>query len=113
MQPTSQTTPPVPAQIDSAQVSKANKLKTIWGIICLVGPTALIIISLIAYAILNFALGTTWGYSHGYSGNIATSPSMVQTIGNIALFIVAAIATLTWLPGIVIGIILLATRKRV
>ncbi len=36
----------------------------------------------------------------------------LKVILNVTLFLVGAVATLTWLPGIIGGIILLATRTR-
>lgn len=95
-----------------SRIQKANKLKTAWGIICLVGPTALVLISIVAYFILHFATGGTWQYAHGDS-ELFPDPPLIRTIGTILLFIVGAIASLTWLPGIIIGIVLLATRRRV
>lgn len=108
IQPALQSTPTV----DTARIQKTNKLKTTWGIICLVAPTALFILSLVAYFILHFATGGGWQYAHGDSSLFA-DPPIVQTIGNIILFIVGAVTVITWLPGIIIGIVLLATRQRV
>lgn len=113
MQPTTQPTASTqPAAESIARIQKTNKLKTIWGIICLVGPTALVVVSLIAYFVLHYATGGSWQYAHGDSSMFA-EPPMIRTIGNILLFCVGAIAAITLLPGIIIGIVLLATRQRV
>lgn len=83
---------------NTADQKRTNKLKLVWGLIGLIGPTALVIVSLLAYAGLNLLLGTS---------------SPISTVINIALYIVGVIAILSWLPAVVIGIVLLATRKKV
>jgi len=89
-------------------VQRTNKLKLIWGLISLIGPTALIIASLLLYAIFNYFYGMTAGSSDELFG---AAPSPFMTLINILLYIVGMISVITWLPGIVIGIVLLATRK--
>lgn len=84
---------------DTATIERTNKLKLTWGIICLVAPTALILLSIILYAIVQFVAGD--------------SLSTVRTISNVILFLTGAVAVMTWLPGIIVGIILLATRRKV
>lgn len=84
-----------------------SKKKLIWGLVCLLGPTTLVIVSVILYAIVNLATG---GDSASNNDPLA-QPSPIHTISNVVLFFVGAVATLTWLPGIIIGVILLATRK--
>ena len=106
--------PPAPAAVNTATIQKTNKLKTTWGIICLVAPTALVVVSIIAYAILNFIAGSQEAAQVASDSLFAEAgPSPLHTIGNVLLFLVGAIAVMTWLPGIIIGIILLATRTRV
>ena len=85
------------AQTDS---DRTNRLKLVWGLISLIGPTALIIIALLGYAVANFAFASF------------EQPSQAKTILNIVMFLVGAVSVLTWLPGIIVGIILLATRKQ-
>ena len=87
-----------------AAIRRSNKLKLTWGLICLIAPTALIIFSIIIYAIFNFV------FSSLDSASGASSPNAIV---NILLFLVGGLAVLTWLPGIIVGIILLATRKSV
>ena len=99
---------------DIVSIQKANKLKTTWGIICLVAPTALVIVSILAYAILNFIAGSQETTQLASDSLFAeTGPSPLRTIGNVLLFLVGAIAVMTWLPGIIIGIVLLSQRQRV
>ena len=85
-----------------AAIRKSNQTKLIWGLICLIAPTALLIVSILLYAVFNFVSG-------GYN----SSGGMVTTIINIIMFLAGAISVLTWLPGIVAGIVLLATRQKV
>jgi len=91
-------------------VSKKSKTQLTWALICLIGPTALIIISILLYAIVNFIVGSTAQPSPS-DADLFVQQSPVHTISNIVLFVVGAISVATWLPGIIVGIILLATRK--
>lgn len=88
--------------INPTDPKRTNKLKLVWGLICLIGPSALFIASLLLYAGVNLLLGSA-----------GSGQSTVSVIVNVSLYIVGLLAVLTWLPGIVIGIILLATRKKV
>lgn len=101
-QPLSPQTPLTPEQVEA--IRRSNKLKLIWGIACLTGPTLLIILTVIAYAIVSFITSSTVDYTYA-------SPGAVSVIVNIILFLVGAFATMAWLPGIIAGIILLVMRK--
>jgi len=80
--------------------SQKKDVKLVAGLWLLIAPTALIIATFVLYAIVNFAIGST------------DNVSIVRSIMNILLFMVGAISIITWLPGLIIGIILLATRKQ-
>ncbi|HEU0266526.1 MAG TPA: hypothetical protein VFQ70_02790 [Candidatus Saccharimonadaceae bacterium] len=115
MQQLTQPTQPPVAIPDDAQVARVahtNKLKLIWGLICLIAPTVLIVIAIVAYAITNFVAGSATTPTPA-EGDLFAQPSTGQAAGNVILYIAGAISVLTWLPGIVVGIVLLATRKRV
>lgn len=108
--------------------------KKVTGIVLLVAPTALIILAFLLYAVINWiAVGmsthpttfectsTTQDFSssNGISSGqdedcanqlIGTTPLFV-TISNVILYIMGVIGVLTWLPSLVIGIVLLATRR--
>ena len=92
-----------------------SKKQLIWGLVCLLGPTALIIIAILLYAIVNFIAAST---ATPVTTDITTDtglfndPSPVQMITNIILYVVGVVGTLAWLPGLIAGIILLATRKK-
>lgn len=70
----------------------------------LIGPTALIIGSIILYALVNLIMSNA-----GQSDMSNTAASAI----NIILFVIGVISTTTWLPGLIIGIVLLATQKKV
>ena len=81
--------------------NQSNKIKTKWALICLIAPTALFVGSIILYAVVNFLL----------AGSPDADTSPVKTIVNVLLFLVGAVTVATWLPGIIVGVVLLVTRK--
>lgn len=89
-------------------VAKANKTKLIWGLICLIGPTVLIIATILGYALVNFLVGST---TQPTGDDGFAQASLFVTATNIIMYLVGTIGVLGLLPGIVIGIVLLATRK--
>lgn len=97
--------PPQPTTHTTVSQAKSKK-QFVWALICLLGPTALIIVSVLLYAIVNFITASVAGTdTQGFND------SPVRTISNVILFLIGAVSTLTWLPGIIVGIVLLATRK--
>lgn len=88
--------------------ARTNKRKLIWGIVLIVGPTALILLSIIIYAVMNFVLGAV---DTGDAASMSAEGGAFKTAVNVILYLVGAISVLAWLPGLVIGIILIATRK--
>ena len=73
--------------------------RTTLVLVLLIGPTALLIITFILYAISNLAFG------------VETTPQPVgAVVVNIILFLTGAVGVITWLPGLIAGIILL-TKK--
>ncbi len=106
--------PSIPtASIDIDHIRHTNKLKFIWGLICLIAPTALLVVSILAYALINFIASTTSATPAGAETLVAESTPIWQSAGNIILFLVGGFSAITWLPGIIGGIILLSTRKQV
>ena len=85
------------------QQDKSTRVK--WAIACLIGPILIFIITIIAYAALNFIIGVASPESDGQSGP-------VQVVLNIILFLVGGLAATALFPGIIAGIILLATQKK-
>jgi len=108
-----------------AQTSSVNKTKVKWGIVCLVAPTVLIFFALIIYAATSFMFSSMEPAPNPIGTQCTNDPlagvcapasnyeePALRTIVNIIIFLVGAVATITWLPGIIIGIILLATSKK-
>jgi hypothetical protein len=85
---------------------KSIDKRTLWAIIALAGPSVLWIITFIIAAATNLAFASIIDTSAGFD-----SYYPAQVALNILSFLLGAIAFLTWLPGIIIGIVLLETRK--
>ena len=79
--------------------SKKKDGKLIAGLWLLIAPTALLIVTFLLYAIINFVFFSVGGND------------IARVILNVLLYIAGVIGVLTWLPGIIVGIVLLATRK--
>ncbi len=84
---------------------KNNRL--ILALCLLIGPTVLMIICFVLIAIVNLIYASTIAGSTAYG-----TVSPVQMVANFVLVIVVGISTLAWLPGIIVGIILLATKPQ-
>lgn len=106
---------PVPTQEQpQPQQPKKRNGRTVAALWLLIGPTALLIVSFILFAIINWvtAATVTPTPTPAEGGSLFGESSAGSTIANIILFLAAGISALTFLPGIIIGIILLATRPR-
>jgi uncharacterized membrane protein len=99
--PTEQITPGVPV------VNEKRKTLALW---LLIGPTALIVTAVILYAVANFIIAST-APTPG-NGEMFGAPSTFGMVVNVVLFLVGSVSVITWLPGIIIGIILLTTQKK-
>jgi hypothetical protein len=76
----------------------------------LIAPTALLIISFILFAIINLVFNPSMQLP---ADGEALSPTPIGiTIANVLLFSLDAISAIAWLPGIIIGIVLLTTPKK-
>ncbi len=93
---------------EQTAIASKNRKQTIWGIILLAGPTALFIITFLLFAINNYMFSAYALQSSGEFANVG----IVQTTINILAFLFGVVAFITWLPGVIIGIILLATRTK-
>lgn len=118
--------PQTPQQQSPDEVRRSNKKKLIWGLVCLLGPTLLLVGTLLIYALVNFLIATNTPSSGDCteSGAIVSGANCFpdsgsanqgvgKTIVNVIMFLVGAISVASWLPGIIGGIVLLATRKPV
>lgn len=100
--------PPAGQAIPAINGKNTRRVIALW---LLIGPTALIIGSLLLYAIVNFILASTMPATPP-EGEAFGSQSPIQTILNVILFLVGAVSVMTWLPGIIAGIVLLTTEKK-
>lgn len=100
----------VPAQTATPAdaIVKSNRKRTVLALWLMIGPTALIIVSIILYAVANFITSQV----APESGELFAEPTVGSAIVNIILFIIGAISVITWLPGLITGIVLLATKKK-
>jgi len=75
----------------------------------MIAPTGLFIATFILYAITNFI--TTATAPEPEAGQLFSSGGGGIVIVNVLLFLTGVVSFLTWLPGLIIGIVLLATKK--
>lgn len=100
----------------------------------MIAPTALLVLTFVLYAGINWVLaaGVTsdpsnctpatsdYSISQGLNAipndedcsTVSHETSIFATLVNIFLFLAGVIGVLSWLPGLVIGIVLLATKPR-
>lgn len=71
-------------------------------LILLIGPAALLVMTFIVYAVVNFIT----------TANDGGGMAVVSTIVNVVLFLVGTTATIAFIPCLVMGIILLANRTK-
>lgn len=83
--------------------------RTVGALWLLIGPTVLIIFSVFGFAIVNWIFNPTM-WPTADTAPFAPTPIGISLI-NILLFFSGLAGVLTWLPGLVIGIVLLATKK--
>ncbi len=111
----------------SPQPNTKMSTRTKVGLWLIIGPTALYIVLVIVFAIVNWVLlstpsatpycDTAYSVQEGiYGDGCASTPSdsvgIIRTILNVVLFLGAALAFISWLPGLIIGIVLLATAPK-
>jgi hypothetical protein len=75
----------------------------------LISPTALLITTFILFAGVNF-LFILLAPMPADGEAVSTAP-IGSTIVNIILFVFGTIGVISWLPGLITGIVLLATKK--
>jgi len=98
------TLPQLPAQ--QRKMTGRTKL-ALW---LMIGPAALLIVSFIGYAIINWIFMSAPAAAD--STGLFTAESPAKVIFNIIFFLTSAIGVITGLPGLIIGIVLLATPKK-
>lgn len=101
--------PPDPYELkpdaQTTQPSRSVTKRLIIPILLMSGPAMLLILTIVAYGIVNLLAQT----STGVSDPNATSPALAST--NIILFILGVLSILAGLPCFVLGLILLIKRN--
>ena len=105
---------PQPPQTPIVPKKKSTRTKlALW---LMIGPTALSVFALLGYALLNFGISSITQSSAtecvADTCDLFPPSSPLQTIANVLLFLAGAISFLTWLPGMIMGIVLLATKPK-
>lgn len=106
MEPTQAPQPPAQQQ-PAHHPAKKHATHTILALWLLIGPTVLWILTFTISAVSNYAFGA----AEPSNDSLFANPTPAQVAVNILTFLMGIVAFLTWLPGLIIGIILLATRK--
>lgn len=96
--------PTLPQQTEQQR----RKKLLFWGVFCLVAPSVLFILGIILGLVSSIALSNTAAVE--VEGELFASHSS-QPIINSIIFLLGALSVLTWLPGIIIGVILLVKRQ--
>jgi small-conductance mechanosensitive channel len=99
--------PPVNQTAATAPAKNTRKILALW---LLIGPTALIVSSIILYAVVNLITASLTPAPA--DGALISQTPVLQSIINIILFLVGVVSVIAWLPGIIAGIILFATQKK-
>jgi hypothetical protein len=76
----------------------------------LIAPTVMIIFTFAAFAIINLIFNPTM-WPTPDTELFAPTPIGI-TISNVILFITGAVGIVSWLPGLILGTVLLATAKK-
>jgi hypothetical protein len=95
-----------PAPAPRTKMSGRTKL-ALW---LLIGPTALFIATFVIYALVNLLTTVVIPPTAPEPGSLFGPTPVGLVIMNVILFIVGVITVITWLPGLIIGIVLLATK---
>lgn len=76
----------------------------------LIGPTALLIATFILFAIVNW-MSVAFA-APSVEGELFSETPIWASLINVVLFIVGTLSVVTWLPGLIVGIVLLASPKK-
>lgn len=101
----------VPPQPAHALPNSKRKLLALW---LLIGPTALTLGCVLLFALVNFIGGVVAPAPTAYAPESFSfgAPNAIGAIINVLLFCIGGIASVTFLPGLIIGTILLMTQKK-
>lgn len=99
---------PTPAQSPAPTSTKMSG-RTKAALWLMIAPTALFIATFMLYAIVNFIVATVT--PEPTSGQLFSGGGTGTVVVNVLLFLAGVVSFITWLPGLIIGIVLLATKK--
>ena len=74
------------------------RTRTKIALLLMISPTALLFGTAILYALANLALADS-------------DAGAARTVINVFMYVVGVVSVLAWLPGLITGIVLLATKK--
>jgi hypothetical protein len=101
--------PPSPSNPQEQPQASPRKLHKKLALMFLIGPTALILIAVILSAFSNFINSSSQPVPA--SGDLFGETNPISTVLNIIVFLLGALGILVWLPGIIIGLILLLNKN--
>ena len=105
-------TPPQPAAVTPRDVTiSSNRKRTVIALWLMIGPTALIVACIALFAISNF-ISEQVAPGPDLSTDMFGAPTLGGMLVNLVLFILGATAVAAWLPGLITGVVLLATKKK-
>lgn len=93
----------------SASPSKISK-RTLLALWLMIGPTGLWIVTFLGYAISNLVFSSAVNTGINNGADLFGSGGIAIVIVNIILFLTGTAAFISWLPGLIIGIVLLSTK---
>ncbi|HEU5121865.1 MAG TPA: hypothetical protein VFT59_03385 [Candidatus Saccharimonadales bacterium] len=94
--------------IPPSQMPKQKKSPKKLALLFLVGPTVLILIAISIAAISNLTNSTT--QSAPASGELFGDANPISAVLNVVVFLLGALGIFMWLPGIIIGVILMLNK---
>lgn len=94
--------PDQPAPAAPVPMNKRTKI-ALW---LMIAPTAVLVLNFLLFAVVNYLFRGAPS-----ADGLFASQDAIQTISNVFLFVLGLAAFLAWLPGLIIGIVLLATKK--
>jgi F0F1-type ATP synthase membrane subunit c/vacuolar-type H+-ATPase subunit K len=91
--------------MNSQESIPSQKKHKALGLTLVIGPTALFILAFVFAMLAGLASNTP------AEGELFAEANPIQQGLNVLVFICAGLGFLTWLPGLIIGIVLLAKKK--
>ena len=104
----------MPTQLAAPIARKKMTTRTKVALLLLIGPSALLFITMLGFTLVNVVFGIAIpNQDSAFMPNPYDPiiPEVVTRILNMFLYACASIGILTWLPGVITGIVLLVTQK--